>query len=83
MKAQVQSTAIPTGMDTPSAIFAVVDSPKDVVAGVLFERRPVEVVDNEVTTVVFVDGTGAAVCEIVALETIGENSNSAPASSCR
>ena len=87
MKAHVQSTTTPTGIDTPSAIFAEVDSPGDVVPDVLLERRLVErrlveVIDDEMTSDV-VDGTETVVRGAVTFGTIGENSSSAPTSSYR
>jgi hypothetical protein len=90
MKAHVQSTTIPTGIDTPSAIFAEVDSPGDVAPDVLLERRLVEVVDDELTSDVddqsacdVDDFTEVVVRDTVTFGTIGENSSSAPASSYR
>lgn len=72
---------MPTGIATPSAIFAEVDSPEDVAPGVLLGRRLVEVIDDEITRDV-ADCTEAVVRDAVTFGTIGENSSSAPTSSC-
>ena len=78
------STTRPTGIETPNAIFVEVERPEVDVAcgvapGVLLGGKLVEVTNDEMTDDV-PDCT--EVRDAVTLETMGENSSNAPASSC-